>query len=256
MCALSANASILYRGRLSQSVTAESTFDALSSYDMTFKVYSQAQGGTALWTLVTNSVPVGTDGGFEVLLAGDELDAACDNEAREVYVGLTLEDERELMPRRQILFVPTVLKADKADAIGYRPVIDSLSSHHLEAKKITTGSLTIGGNFSTTNSTDSLNVTGAKIPKGASLDLTAHTVSMLGDVTTIADGVSGVAAGATIATAPADGLAFICTQYAETATPAITGVTVFARKGDAIKAPVAIPADQTVRVRFYSFLAR
>lgn len=252
----SADAAILYRGRLTQNVNSTTQFDAGTTYKMTFRVYDLPQGGNLLGTFAIDSVPVRTDGGFEALLDSTELDAKLNNEARTVYVGLSLESERELMPRRQILALPRVYHAAIADKPGYAPQFDEMSADSLNAKKVTVDTLNVAGTLTTKKATDSLSIRGLTLAKTDSLDVSKRSVKALGDVTMLASGIASANAGDTLATAPADGLAYIYTDTSSATIPSIGGVTRFCRRGEAILAPVSISGGETLAVRFYSFLVK
>lgn len=258
---LNARAELLYRGRLTQgSSQNETRFDPGAAYKMTFRVYDCPQGGEARYTFTSNAVSVRVDGGFEVLLSGPELDAALDVDGRSAYVGLALDDGRELMPRRQILMAPRVVYAEKADAPGGRPHFAHLTAHAIEAGPIGVQQLNVGGALTTTDSKDRIAMQGIEVPANARLDLRGKRVTVLGDVETLVSNKCNVNAGDTLAVAPEDGLAYIYSsdfsQHSSVNNPKVTGLTRFCRKGEAIPAPVSVFGSEGLAVRFYSFATR
>lgn len=243
--AFTAEASIVYRGRLYKGAKADTTdFEKGTTYKMAFRLYNLQNGGDPLYTFVSNSVPVSRDGNFEVCLEGSEVDALFTN--RTVYVGLSIGDANELVPRRQILSLPLAGRADTADAIGENPYVGSLTAKELQAKRLSAGTLEVKGNLKTTSTGDQAAIQMVPV-KDTALDLTGRELSVFGEPQTLSGGSPW--------TAPADGVAYIYTASANSA-PKFGGLIRLCRRGDSISAPVTAPSGHSYGVRFYPFLTR
>ncbi len=86
------------------------------SVSMTFNLYHQATGGTAVWT-ETQSIQVAN--GYYAVRLGDPADAnaqpiTTDDLAGPTYLGITI-DNNELLPRLQLATVPYAQRADLAN---------------------------------------------------------------------------------------------------------------------------------------------
>lgn len=85
----------------------------------TFKLYAQAQGGTALWT-EKREVQV-NDGYYALLLGDPEAAGATPLDvsvlAGTVWLGVTIDGTPEFTPRHRISHVPFALRADVADSM-------------------------------------------------------------------------------------------------------------------------------------------
>ena len=94
------------------------------SYDMVFRLYDAASGGTALWTgthtaVNGNAISI-TSGVFTVLLgsgAGNSL-SGVDFNQDSLWLGITIASDSEMSPRQRVGAAAQALNADKLDGIG------------------------------------------------------------------------------------------------------------------------------------------
>jgi hypothetical protein len=83
------------------------------TYNLTFKVYATAAGGSALWTQTIGSVAV-VDGLFNVILGGAGFPSGLFT-APDRWLGITVGGGAELTPRMRFTSVPWALRSTVAD---------------------------------------------------------------------------------------------------------------------------------------------
>jgi len=110
--AQSFNQEINYQGKLTDG--ASSTV-ADGTYNMVFRLYTVASGGTNIWT-ETQSVTV-TNGLFSVMLGSNTSLASVDF-AQTVYLGVNIESDGEMTPRKVLGAVPAAFEAGNATTFG------------------------------------------------------------------------------------------------------------------------------------------
>ena len=250
LAAWTGEASIVYRGRLYR--TAKTEKDVLGpgdSYKMTFRLYTVANGGSPLCEVVADNVQLMTNGNFEVCLQGAAVDAALMNRA--VYVGLSLDDARELIPRRQLLALPQAGHAAKADRFGLAPNVGFLAAGSASiVNSLTVDRLEVDGNLAATGNGQNSAAIGTVQVENTGVDLTHNRMRVFGkakDVKSEADGRSW--------TAPADGVAYVYTK-SSASNPKMGGTVRLCRKGDTVTLPFTAPENHTYGMRFYPFLSR
>lgn len=109
------NKQINYQGRLTDSLGIVVADD---SYDIVFNLYSASTGGTPVWTesrTGANAITV-TGGLFSVLL-GSLNDISPVNFNQDLYLGVTINSDDEMTPRKRLGAVPAAFEADRLD--GY-----------------------------------------------------------------------------------------------------------------------------------------
>jgi len=98
-----------YQGRL----TDEDGNSLTGAREMTFRLYTQAAGGTAVW-VETQTVQLGDSGFFNVLLGSvNALDAS--DFTGTTYLGVQVGGQAEMSPRRQVVSVAYALVAGTAE---------------------------------------------------------------------------------------------------------------------------------------------
>ena len=251
--ASSASAAILYRGRLVSSARGETEFDDGASYAMVFRLYRLPQGGEPFYVSESLAVGVARDGSFEALLDDPAIDGAFRENGEGVYVGLSLDGGRELMPRRQILMLPRAARARQANALAVNPQIQTLQAQALKSGVTTVRELS-AGLLKARQAQGALSVQGLVGEEALGIDLSQKTLSVFGEVREIVTARQAGAVGETLAAAPADGVAFIyASSTTRTPRPQCPGVVRFCRRGEAIAAPVA---GEQLSVRYYSFVTK
>jgi hypothetical protein len=86
---------------------------------VTFSLYVEDDGGTALWTQTHDDLPL-DNGRFSVLLGGDDapftpaLEAALE-EGAELFLGIKIGDDPEMTPRQRIASVVYALRAAESE---------------------------------------------------------------------------------------------------------------------------------------------
>ncbi|HEY0701618.1 MAG TPA: hypothetical protein VGD60_02525 [Candidatus Acidoferrales bacterium] len=111
---------------------------------VTFAIYAEQDGGTALWSETQNVLADG-NGHFSVLLGvatSSGVPAELFGTGQSRWLGVTVARERE-MPRVLLASVPYALKAADADTLGGLPAAAYVTTQSLTAKS-TTSSLTPG----------------------------------------------------------------------------------------------------------------
>ena len=108
---------INYQGKLTAS-TSIAVADGL--YDMEFSLYTQATGGSPIWTeTLTNEVQV-TSGLFSIMLGSTTPLTSVDFN-QPLYLGVSIEGDAEMTPRKVIGAVPAAFEAEHAadsDTVG------------------------------------------------------------------------------------------------------------------------------------------
>ena len=141
-----ADASFAYQGCL---LDASGAVLAERSHSITFRLYDQASGGTALWSC-TRDVNLDEKGLFSVELSGNaasgeslgEVFAA--NAARTLFIGLSVGDDAEIEPRQRLLSVPQAFwAADSVGAQGDIAVSSNLVSAAADTGTTSAGSLAL-----------------------------------------------------------------------------------------------------------------
>jgi hypothetical protein len=91
------------------------------NYQLTFSVYDQPSGGTALWTEVHDGVTI-EDGLFNVILGSDSAltSSVFDDTVR--YLGIKVGTDQELTPRIRLTSVGYAYRAEWADTSAYAQV--------------------------------------------------------------------------------------------------------------------------------------
>ena len=150
---------------------------ANGSYDMTFRLYSAASGGTALWTGThtagNGNAVTTTDGVFTVLLGsgtGNSL-ATFDFNQDTLYLGITVGTDSEMSPRQRVAAAAYAFNADKLDGFD---AIDFLQSNGVLRLGVTTdgeidtatGSLTLDSASGTVIVDDALSIVGTTTLSG------------------------------------------------------------------------------------------
>lgn len=157
------NYQINYQGKLT-----DSAGDAVADgdYDIVFKLYTVASGGTAIWTeshTGANDVTV-TDGLFSVML-GSITSLNSINFNQTLYLGVTVEADSEMTPRKVLGAVPAAFEADKLDGLTSD---DFLSTSTAEAPKLwsLTGLGRVGSSTASTTFLGNLATVGATVLSG------------------------------------------------------------------------------------------
>ncbi len=110
------NQKINYQGKLTDSSGVAVTD---GSYNIVFNLYTQASGGSSIWTETlsgANAVTV-TDGLFSVLL-GNVSSLANVNFSQTLYLGVNVGGDGEMTPRKEIGSVPSAFVAYALDAVN------------------------------------------------------------------------------------------------------------------------------------------
>lgn len=116
---------INYQGYLTDPGTNEPITDSKS---MTFSIYSVSSGGTALWT-ETQMVTI-EDGYFSILLGSTTPVSYSVFTGGDLYLGVTVDTDAEMTPRKRIVSVGYALKSHDADLLEGQQAADFSSSTH------------------------------------------------------------------------------------------------------------------------------
>lgn len=117
-----------YQGKLTNNATG----DPLSgTFSMTFCLYDAETGGTPLWCETNGTVEVGHIGVFNVLIGavdptGNPLPAS-QFDGQDLWLGVTVESESEMIPRQRIVSVGYALTAETA---GDGDTVDGYHAGH------------------------------------------------------------------------------------------------------------------------------
>jgi len=82
-------------------------------FNITFKIYGQAFGGTDLWSEAHLGVAV-SSGSFSVKLGSIAPFGGIEPTGSEFWMGITVATDPELIPRTQLVSVPFAFQADEA----------------------------------------------------------------------------------------------------------------------------------------------
>lgn len=175
------NLKLNYQGKLTDS---SGTTVSDGSYNIVFKLYTVASGGSALWTGTHttangNAVSV-ADGLFSVLLGsgtGNSLSGVDFNQT--LYLGVTVGSDSEMTPRKELGAVPTAVVADTLDSLdstsfGRTDTTSTFASGFLATASSTITSLT-SVNATSTNATS----TNLFVTNLSSTNLTATSLATL-----------------------------------------------------------------------------
>lgn len=140
------------------------------SYNIIFRIYDSATGGTALWTEIQSNVQI--NNGLYTVVLGSSTPLTADFFSEDNrYVGVQVGNDPEMSPRIQLLSVPFAMHADTVD--GYNASDFALSS----------GNYVLLGPLSpqTTSSAEAINVTTTNVNgKGVSGIVSAATGTNFG----------------------------------------------------------------------------
>jgi hypothetical protein len=166
------------------------------TYAMSFALYTQASGGSAIWSESRtggNEVTL-TNGLFSVML-GEVASLAAVNFNQALYLGITVESDEEMTPRKPVGTVPSAIEAKQLGGVASSSFIRS------DAADTASGLLTFTGGFqslasSTITSLTTLTATTTNlIINGERLtDLTGTGLSNTGGVLTASLGTDITAA--------------------------------------------------------------
>lgn len=281
--ALTGESSVVYRGRLvrAENPRAVCPFEPDTVKTMTFTVYD----GTANHVCdITQDVPIEANGLFTAILDDPQLQASITN-GTATEIGLRIGNAKEIQPRRKLL--PTLRAETVARAAG---LARKATVGTLVANDVTSQNLRVDGNLVLGKGVRSADGKPVKrfayrISPSAGNPLNVKTakdgtVSVFGKAQNLTpeygDAKNTYLAGATIASAPEDGVATItCTDslpygdslYSSCGAPCCSTV-VFCKKGDAIKVPsgwrcsredrsnVYVDEPRHFAVRFHPFIKK
>lgn len=178
---------ISYQGRLT---------DALGSpiagnHSLTFNIYDVAVGGAALWSETQNPVAV-TDGLFAVLLGNVSPFPAALFEGANRYIGVQINGQPELAPRKQIVGVAYALRVASINgASGGQVTGDTwINGRLVVGNGDATGIAAFTAGYNSSSSGNYSSVTG-----GADNSATGYGATVAGGVSNIASGDSSFVAG-------------------------------------------------------------
>ncbi len=110
------NQEINYQGRLLNSL-GESVADG--DYEMVFKLYTQNTGGVAIWTeSYTGGDKVPVLGGLFSVMLGSLVPLNSLDFDQTLYLGVDIEGDGEMVPRKILGAVPAAFKANDANTVG------------------------------------------------------------------------------------------------------------------------------------------
>ena len=139
LAATGINKTINFQGRITKSSDGSWVTDG--TYNFTFKAYSVASGGTALWTETKSLTLVRgvfhTDLG-DTTAFGSLIDFNTDN----IYLGITFSTDSEMTPRVRFTATPYAMNSDTLDGMH---VATSGANAHVAATDAS-GNLTVSGN--------------------------------------------------------------------------------------------------------------
>jgi hypothetical protein len=144
---------ISYQGRLTDVAGNPLTGD----YDVRFCLYAAPTGGTALWcethATVTDTAVNVTYGVFSVMLGSVTPIPDSVFDEPELHLGVKVETDDEMAPRRQIVSVGYAYRAEAAGISGYEIVTSSVTVDPETVQDLTvscpSGKKVLGGGFST-----------------------------------------------------------------------------------------------------------
>ena len=157
------NYQINYQGKLADS---SGTAVADGSYSIVFNLYTASSGGTAIWTeshTGANKVSV-TSGLFSTML-GSITSLSTVDFNQTLYLGVTVESDSEMTPRKILGAVPAAFQADKLDGLDSTDFI-STSTSALTKVWSSTGLGQIGSTTATTTFLGNLAAVGTTVLNG------------------------------------------------------------------------------------------
>lgn len=186
------NTQIPFQGTLT---TASSTPVTDGAYDMVFRLYDTASGGSSLWTgtyTTANGNPVRvTDGIFSVLLgsgAGNDI-SGVNFDSADLYLGITVESDSEMTPRQRFGAAPYAFNADTVDGL-HASAFAQLGSNATFVNATTTNLI-----VDTVVVNDNFTITGALADSSASVGVGGYVLQTTGAgvrwVATSTLGISG-----------------------------------------------------------------
>ncbi len=112
------------------------------NFSMTFSIYSAASGVTAAWTETQNVIV--TNGLFNVLLgSANPFPSALFNGAGELYLGIRVGNDPEIVPRFRFTSVVFAIRASEADGVANGAVTTAdLADATVTSAKIADGAVT------------------------------------------------------------------------------------------------------------------
>lgn len=142
-----------YQGKATDKDGAPLNSDATHIYNLTFRIYNAATGGTTKWTETQSGVPI-TNGVFSVQLGSvTPLNLAFDED---YWISLQVNTDSEMTPRTKLVSVPYAYRADKANSLTEDPVVQfykkgfDIEYADLNSVKITPGVMDVAGKMFTT----------------------------------------------------------------------------------------------------------
>ncbi|MDO8183849.1 MAG: tail fiber domain-containing protein [bacterium] len=157
------NYQINYQGKLANSV---GVVVADGTYQLVFNLYTVASGGSTIWTETysgANEITV-TDGLFSTMLGSLTSIASVDFN-QTLYLGVTVEADSEMTPRKILGAVPAAFQADKLDGLDAADFI-STSTASLTKVWSLTGLGQIGSSTATTTFLGNLTAVGTTVLNG------------------------------------------------------------------------------------------
>ena len=130
------NQQINYQGKLTDSSGA---IVSDGDYDMEFALYTVQTGGTAVWTETltgADQVTV-TDGLFSVMLGSSTSLASVDFD-QTLYLGVNIESDGEMTPRKVLGAVPAAFEADQVDGLDSTQFLRSDEPDTLASSSVST----------------------------------------------------------------------------------------------------------------------
>ena len=130
--------------------------------EMTFSIYNVASGGTALWTETQAAVEV-TNGIYHVRI-GSVVSIPFDIIDADLYLGVTVETDSEMIPRQKLTSVPFAMKAQNTVNFGGLPTtgfikqgeLDTITTNMIQNGAVTTVDIQTGAVKSAEIDTDAV----------------------------------------------------------------------------------------------------
>lgn len=277
--ALTGESSVVYRGRLvnADNPRAVCPFKPGTQKEMTFTAYD---GAAKYVCEIKRSVLIETNGLFTIILDDPLLQAAVTN-GTAVEIGLRVGNAKEIYPRRKLLPTPRTATAARAAGLAREATVGALAAGVVTSQNFrVNGALSIGKGIHAADGKP-IKRFAYKLSPGADKQVNIKpdrggTVSVFGKAMNLTNEHGDpdwlYKAGATITTAPEDGVATItCTDsvpfndynYTWSSAPCCSTV-VFYKKNDAITVPLGwecintngVSEKRHFAVRFHPFITR
>lgn len=222
-------------------------------YDMTFRFYdSDEDGATPLTVYAVSSVPINSDGSFDVLIGNDAL-ASLVATGTVTYVGLSVGNAPELKPRRELRPVVGVNRAAVADRGTPNLTIGLLAASQVPfASSLAANGAEIAGDIVATNcgaiAVSRFSVHDGErtvIRRGAGVKVFASPISL--KLNRVKPSGESYRQNEVLATASEDGVVLVHSDSEN-----MPGVVQFYGKGDEIRCPVTV--DGAVKVTLWPFI--